>query len=296
MRDHISHISSFLAAASERVLILSAYVGRAAVAELLGASTTAAERALYARWEVDDIASGASDWQVWDVAKECNVPFFACPRLHAKIYVADDRALVGSANATAAGLGLAANPNLELLVEVHARHASIADVLRIADETSVSARPIGPDAASSPSHDDPSQSQHVPIWLPKSDPALFLKAMTGRTGHDDLTRQDRETIHLPPAESSRHAIRAALRDLTAFRLVRDEFQTRMTPMALSELRALLATSVGSGLSLLQQDELALLARWLGEFGANTVCTPSLPGQEIQLVPGTLLGSEEEFDE
>ena len=296
MTGHLSRIRDLFAAATSRVLVVSAYVGQAAVTELLDASTGAAERTVYARWEIDDVASGASDWRVWDIAAERGVPFFACPRLHAKIYIADNTALVGSANATGAGIGLSANANLELLIEVDARHASVMEVIRIAQETSALASPIGPDVVMRQRNN---QEQHekpnMPIWLPRSDPSLFLKTMTGRTPHDDLTHQDRETVGLPSsAECSRHAIREAVRDMTAFRIVRREFETRMIPMGLSDLRALLVSCVSADLSHMKDDDVVLLARWLGQFGANTLTTPSASGRELQLMPGMMLGSDDEF--
>ena len=296
MTEHLSRICDLFAAATSRVLVISAYVGQAAVAELLDASRGAAERAVYARWEIDDVACGASDWRVWDIAAERNVPFFACPRLHAKMYIADDRAFIGSANATAAGLGLGANSNLELLIEVDAHHARVMEVVRVARETSALASPIGPDIAmrqrsSQEQHDRP----NILIWLPRSDPSLFLKAMTGRTPHDDLTRQDCEIMGLSSsANSSRHAIRETVRDMTAFRIVRREFETRMTPMGLSDLRALLVSCVSADLSHMKDDDVVLLARWLGQFGANTLTTPSASGRELQLMPGMMLGSDDEF--
>ena len=297
MTDHISRIRDLFAAASDRILVVSAYVGETAVANLLDASSAVADRALYARWDTDDIASGASDWRVWDVAKDRRVPFFACPRLHAKMYIADGRAVVGSANATAAGLGLAANANLELLIEVDAHHPMVIDTLNVVRETATLATPFGPDAATrqpnSPERDDDPTTR---IWLPASDPVLFLNALTGRAAHDDLTRQDCDGLSLAAtAESSRQTIREAVRDLTAFRIVRHEFETRMNPMGLSDLRALLATRVNADLACLNEDGLIRLAGWLGQFGANTLSTPSPSAPQIQLNPGMLLGSDDEFD-
>ena len=298
LTDHFSHIRGLFEAAKDRALIISAYVGHAAVAQLLDASAAAEERAVYARWNIDDVASGASDWRVWDVADERNVPFFACPRLHAKMYVADNRALVGSANATGPGLGIVANANLEVLVEVDTSHTGVMGVIEAARETSALASPIGPDIAdrqrTSQEEDD---GLHVPIWLPKSDPGLFLRAMVGKGPHNDLSRQDRESVSLPPfASPSRAIIRKVLRDMTAFRIVRREFETRMTGMGISELRTLLASRVSANLAHLKDDDVVLLVRWLGQFGANTIATPSARAENLQLMPGTLLGSDDEFDD
>ena len=298
MTKNLAGIRALFAEATDRVVILSAYVGQAVVADLLDVSAGATERVLYARWQINDVASEASDWRVWDVAAERGVPFFACPQLHAKIYIADDRAFVGSANATGPGFGLGAKANLELLIEVDAGHASIMEVVRVAQETSELASPLGPDIAKAQrSGQEDSDAPNLPVWLPRSDPYLFFKAITGRGSHNDLTRQDLESIGLLfSANSSRQEIREALRDMTAFRIVRREFETRMKPMGLSDLRALLVRCVSPDLARMKDDDVFLLARWLGQFGANTLTTPSASGQKLQLTNGMLLGSDDEFDQ
>lgn len=278
-------------------MIISAYVGQAVVAELLDLSAQATKRALYARWDIKDVASGASDWRVWDVASARSIPFFACSRLHAKIYLADDRALVGSANATGPGFGIGTEPNLELLIEVDAHHTSVMEVVQTVQDTAVIASPIGPDVTKAQTNgEEENGTPQMPIWLPRSEPQLFLNAMTGIGSHDNLTRQDCESMGLVPSGTySRNAIRYALRDMTAFRIVRHEFETRMNPMGLSDLCALLVKCVGDGLAKLRSDDVLLLARWLGQYGANTIATPSPSGDELELNPGMLLGSDDEFD-
>lgn len=53
-----------------------------------------------------------------DIAKTRNIPLFLRNDLHAKLYVADNRCLVGSANVTETALGWRTPSNLELLVPV----------------------------------------------------------------------------------------------------------------------------------------------------------------------------------
>ena len=68
------------------------------------------------RWRPDEIVIGVSDLDVWPLLKERgNSSLWLCANLHAKYYRSDDHCLVGSANITAAALGWAAQPNLELL-------------------------------------------------------------------------------------------------------------------------------------------------------------------------------------
>jgi hypothetical protein len=68
------------------------------------------------RWIPAEIAVGVSDLEVFDVVAARNgARLDLLDRLHAKVYVADGVALVGSANLTGAALGWSSKPNLELL-------------------------------------------------------------------------------------------------------------------------------------------------------------------------------------
>ena len=296
MTPSIYQVKDLFAGANDRVCIISAYVGRRAIADLLGATRKGVQMEVYARWAFSDLASGASDWRVWDVAAEHHVPLFACPRLHFKLYVADDRALVGSANATAQGLGIGAKPNLEVLYEVDANDPSIMEVVEVVRQESALASPVGADVTEGQTKAGPNEGGvDVPIWLPRSDPESFLRATAGVAVDDEKTRRDRESIGVRPgARSARNEIRNALRDMTAFRVVRVEFGTRMTQMGASELHALIERRVTCDLTNMADSDVRLLARWLGHFGENTTLEPSAPGDEPRLTPGMMLGSEGEF--
>ena len=127
---------------------------------------------------------GASDWRVWDVTAANDVPLFACPRLHAKLYVADDKALIGSANATRPGLGMGAESNLEVLLEVDANAPTIQKAVATVCQESAPASPIGPDVTEVRAGIQ-EDGAVVPIWLPKSDPVSFLWATVGQLTDDD---------------------------------------------------------------------------------------------------------------
>ena len=67
------------------------------------------------RWQVGDIAAGVSDTAVRSLILSYGGAFRLHPSLHAKYYRFDNSVLVGSANLTDAGLGLAPGHNLEIL-------------------------------------------------------------------------------------------------------------------------------------------------------------------------------------
>jgi hypothetical protein len=69
------------------------------------------------RWHLDEIISGVSDIEVWDLIRErASASLLLRSDLHAKYYRADDECLIGSANLTMAALGWSSRQNLELLV------------------------------------------------------------------------------------------------------------------------------------------------------------------------------------
>ena len=118
LTDSLSRVRRLFTGARHRVVVVSAFVGAEALDKILESVPEEVEQiAVFARWDTNDIASGATDWQAWDVASRHAVPFYACPGLHAKMYIADEKALVGSANATARGLGFGGISNLELLIQ-----------------------------------------------------------------------------------------------------------------------------------------------------------------------------------
>ena len=176
------------------MIIVSAFVGAKALDSLLDAAKRVAERRLYVRWDLNDIATGASDWESWDVARSHHVPMYACPKLHAKLYIADDKVLIGSANATTPGLSGPSNGNLELLVLEDAEIDPVKEIVLRIQESSVLANPLGKDIALRPTSKN--GNTEILIWLPKSDPSRFLRVMAGEISHDEESRQDKSSLRL----------------------------------------------------------------------------------------------------
>ncbi len=67
------------------------------------------------RWSPADISAGVSDAPVRELVVGRGGTFLLHPTLHAKYYRFDDVVLIGSANLTDSGLGLASHSNLEIL-------------------------------------------------------------------------------------------------------------------------------------------------------------------------------------
>lgn len=92
------------------------------------------------RWSVMEIAAGVSDPEIVDIADKDGRPkVMLCHDLHAKIYIGDDRCLVGSANLTGKATGRVQPENFEVLVEVPANHAETRAILERIEATAVQA-------------------------------------------------------------------------------------------------------------------------------------------------------------
>ncbi len=111
--------------AVEAVLICAPFVKEDPLRRLLDLVDSSVSIQLFTRWRPDEVAAGVSDTSVLPLVEGRGGSVHLCEPLHAKLFRADGRALVGSANLTGAALGWSANPNLELLVEVPAETPAV---------------------------------------------------------------------------------------------------------------------------------------------------------------------------
>ena len=104
--------------ATRRVTIVAPFIKVDALERLINDLPADVELVVVTRWRVADLVAGVSDLGVYDVVSRCGGTLYTRTDLHAKLFVADDQCLVGSANVTLAGLGWAEDSNLELLTIV----------------------------------------------------------------------------------------------------------------------------------------------------------------------------------
>ena len=125
--------------ARERVLIVAPFIKTGALRSLLSAIDDDIAVRCVTRWLPREIAAGVSDLDVFELLeRRQGSELVLVDRLHAKLYVADDRCLVGSANVTFAGLGESQEANLEVLVESDVADPGVRTVL---EEVEVGGRP-----------------------------------------------------------------------------------------------------------------------------------------------------------
>ena len=283
--DCLSRVCALFRGARKSAIIASAYLGANTLERILDSVPQTVQVTVFTRWGAEDIVSGATDWRAWDVAKARSARLYACPRLHAKIYIADENALVGSANATASGLGVGDRGNLELLVPVRASQVDVARVLDLVAKESTEAVPIGFDATyEGPVGDD------IAIWLPEIGPDSFVEIVQGRRPHTPQTRKMCAALRVLERQEDDTLLRKAVRETTLFRIVSHEFDSRPTPMTVDNLRDLLADKVDAGFDKVSTERLTPLVHWLGRYGTNAHAVTAPSDAVPTLYPGGRLAS------
>ena len=114
-----ARIRAFFQNAEDDVAVIAPFIKVDALWSLLEVIPTDLHLRCVSRWLPRDIAAGVSDPEVLDVLEaRGNFSLSLADRLHAVLYIADDRCLVGSANVTLAGFGEGGDGgNIEVLVE-----------------------------------------------------------------------------------------------------------------------------------------------------------------------------------
>lgn len=93
---------------------------------------------LVVRWRPDDLLSGASSLDVYDMAKEAGWEVFVSPDLHAKSILIDKTMVfIGSANVTGYGLSIVPGANRELGVKFEASTQDINVFQKIISESTL---------------------------------------------------------------------------------------------------------------------------------------------------------------
>ena len=130
---------------SDEVTIVAPFIKVEALRSLLAVVPESSRVRCVTRWLPRDIAAGVSDPEIIDVLEERgNFSIFLVDALHAKLYLAGKKCLVGSSNVTMPGLGAAGKNNIEVLVTVSSDDPAVAQVL---DEISLVERPATRDDA-----------------------------------------------------------------------------------------------------------------------------------------------------
>ncbi len=126
--------------ASETLVIVAPFIKDGALARVFDVLPSSVRTVTcITRWFPEEVAAGVSDLEIFDrLSAHQNARLLLHPHLHAKLYRADRRCLVGSANLTGRALGWSSPPNLELLVELD---AALPDLVAFENELVAAAVP-----------------------------------------------------------------------------------------------------------------------------------------------------------
>ena len=111
-------LGDFCRQATREIVLIAPFIKARAldrILEFLGADVNLL---CVTRWLPSEIASGASDLEVFEIVRDHHGSLRLRQNLHAKYYRSDGHVLIGSANLTNSALGWTSDPNLEILIPV----------------------------------------------------------------------------------------------------------------------------------------------------------------------------------
>ncbi|QUI33010.1 phospholipase D family protein [Streptomyces alfalfae] len=281
-RDHVwRQVERLLLGATREVLLVAPFIKQETFQAALAAVPDSVGRIhCVTRWSVVEVAAGVSDPEIAELAEaDGRVRISLCHNLHAKLYAADARCLVGSANLTGKATGRVPAPNIELLIEAELAHPEVCRVLAAIDEVSVPgtvqlARQIREQADLLRGDEDAPQllvvgeTEAHSRWLPETrNPERLYRVYNGQHGNissDVLAGVLRDLVHMdiPPGLSEQDfgaSVLHRLRSLTEVRTLNESGALNLDDAK----RALIA----DGLHTPDQAQRAVetIAKWLSYF-------------------------------
>ncbi|MGW2501945.1 phospholipase D family protein [Streptomyces sp. NPDC001588] len=176
--DHVwQQIADLMGGATEEVAIIAPFIKKAIFEETIASVPSSVQKiTCVTRWTPAEVAAGVSDPEIIEATQsDERISIALCPSLHAKLYRADDRCLVGSANLTGKATGCVPNANVELLLEVPIDHPEVQRVLgqintRSTTATSHAAALVRQQAEllRSKRVTPPSDDEAAPYWFPET--------------------------------------------------------------------------------------------------------------------------------
>ncbi|MBF0370340.1 MAG: phospholipase D family protein [Magnetococcales bacterium] len=247
-------LKTLVKGAQQQVLLCAPFIKVGALRMVLSSVDEGVQVRIVTRWRAAEVASGVSDLEVFELANErMNTELALLDDLHAKLYLADDEGLAGSANLTAAALGWAEKSNVELLLRVVRSDDEVARLLRrlkraepatYAIRSEIEAAAIALSAAKLDEGQDISDDMEIlqnSAWLPRCAApgricAIYEDSQT--TSVVEGTREDGladiRDLHIPdglsPTEFA-EAVRDTLLLMPAFKHIIDRIPQGLTDSA-----------------------------------------------------------------
>ena len=124
-------LKGLLQNAQHEVLLCTPFIKANVLETVLSVVEASVFVRIFTRWRAAEIAAGVSDLAVFEIANErLNTELKLLDDIHAKLYIADNRGLVGSANLTATALGWAERSNVEILIPVQRNQTEVSHLLK----------------------------------------------------------------------------------------------------------------------------------------------------------------------
>ncbi|MFE2426841.1 phospholipase D family protein [Streptomyces sp. NPDC059373] len=287
--DHIWHqIERLLEGATQHVVLVAPFIKKEVFRAALDVIPPSVEEIrCVTRWSVAEVAAGVSDPEIAEIAEaDGRARIVLSHNLHAKLYIADHRCLVGSANLTGRATGRVPDANIELLLETDAAHPEVQRVLEAIGANSVPAsvdlaRQIREQADLLRTDEDAPKvlvagQDQIPVhWLPETrNPERLYRVYSGRhrnVGGHVLAGVLRDLAHLdvPPGLSEQAFGKAVLAGLRSMPEIRRLFEVGALNM--DDAKAELAAG-GACTEEQAQRAVETIAQWLNYF------------DEVHLVP------------
>ena len=214
--SHGKQIRKLFSEAKGSVVIISPFIKVRALCSLLDVVSPDVHIRCVTRWLPEEVASGVSDPAIiYDLQERGNYALTLADNIHAKVYIADDRCLAGSANTTNRGLGDVDDSNIEVLLETTVDHPEVISVLaKIAKAEKVASAELAEKImALATSMPQPGTEYTITeFWFPRSNrPENAFLFYSGSTGThlsevDKILICDLEKANVPQGLSEREFV------------------------------------------------------------------------------------------
>ena len=124
-------LKALLQSAQDEILLCAPFIKARVLETILSVVEASVNVRIVTRWRAAEVAAGVSDLAVFEIANERpNTEIELLEDIHAKLYLADNEGLIGSANLTATALGWSERSNVEILIPVQRTDTEVLHLLK----------------------------------------------------------------------------------------------------------------------------------------------------------------------
>jgi hypothetical protein len=208
--EHLGEDIKALFAGAAYAVVVAPFITKTGLIPLIRALAPGGCLDVVTRWEPIEVRRGLSDPMIIDDVQATGGTVRLLPRLHAKVYLVGNQALVGSANATGPGLGFTTPPNIETVVAATADDKALTRLFAKIDTIASRAErdyaiELVEYAATLPEADaipPPDHTAGEALWIPQTMvPQRVMECYFGTVDRDDY-QADLRSIGAPKGLST----------------------------------------------------------------------------------------------